>query len=170
VLGELERRPVRPVEIVEGEDERLAGGKALDQLTDRVVRQVALRRRRRRVGLRRQRAQSREDHRQLRGAVGCEPVEGARVERGEVDVEGVDREPERQVALELGGAALEHQALTLVAAAGQFRQQPCLADPRLATDDQQAGRVAGQGLIEQPTDELQFAIAPDQRHRRFDHP
>ena len=54
---------------------------------------------------------------------------------GHVRVEGVHPRRERQVGLVLGGAAGEDEPAARTSALGQFRQQPALADPRFAADD-----------------------------------
>ena len=75
------------------------------------MRPVALaRRRRRRAGERR------EDVGELGARVVVEHVEPARLEPVDVVVERVDEDRERQLALELGGAAGEHEAARVGAA------------------------------------------------------
>ena len=54
--------------------------------------------------------------------------------RLDVGVERVDPHAERQVALELGGRAREHQVAALLGLPPQLGQQPGLADARLAFD------------------------------------
>ncbi len=62
--------------------------------------------------------------------------------RLEVAVQRVDEEPERELALELGGPAVEDQAVLVGGAVGELSQQPGLADPGLALDRRES-RVAG---------------------------
>ena len=63
----------------------------------------------------------------------------ARVESSlgsDIGVEGVDPDPEREIALELRGRAREHHIAALVGLPPQLGQQPGLADPRFALDRQ----------------------------------
>ena len=58
----------------------------------------------------------------------------------EMAVEGVDKEREWQVALELGGAPGEHQVAAFLGAGRELREQARLADSRLsAQPDDAAG-------------------------------
>ena len=70
-----------------------------------------------------------------------------RFERPEVLVEGVDEQPERQVALELRRAAGEHQHAAGVGALAQLGEQPALADPGL-TDDLDGKEAAAAESVE----------------------
>jgi hypothetical protein len=150
------------VQVVQREHERLAGGQPLHQLADRVMSSEALGR-----GLRVGRsgpevAQRREDRAQLSQPVGDEPLVGVGIERLQIRVEGVHHETEGQLALELRGPALQYEAVALLRAAGELREQARLADPRLAADDDEA-RLSGARLVQQPGEHFQLAVATDQR-------
>ncbi len=131
VGDELERRVVGPLQVVEQDDHRRAGGELLEQRADGAVRAVALvlqRRRRRRVA----RADRGEHAGELRHAVAEHPLQPVLAEPGGVVVERVDPDAEREVALELGPAAGEDDAAALGAARGELLEHPRLADPGLA--------------------------------------
>ena len=102
--GQLERGPVSPLDVVENERDGLAHGEALDQLPHRMVGAEPLSGGRG-PRPRAERAQSGEDARQLPLIVGGQPVERVRLERGEVLVECIDQQAERQLTLELRRAA-----------------------------------------------------------------
>ena len=84
-----------------------------------------------------------------------------RVQPGDVLVERVDEDPERQVALQLGRAAAEDRAAAGVGALGQLGQQAGLADPRLALDHERSRPTVAQ-LAEGAIDRFQFGGAPDE--------
>ena len=115
-----------------------------------------------------QRAQRGEDRRQLVALVGGQALEGVGVERLEVGVEGVDDQAERQLALELGGAALEHEAAARLGASNQLAQQVGLADPRLAAEDDEPRRPRAR-LVEQPGEERRLGVAPHEPLGRVGH-
>ena len=85
----------------------------------------------------------------------------ARIEPRDVLVERVDEDPERQVALELGRAAAEHEAPAGGRARLQLAQQPRLADARLALD-QQRRRFPALERVERAVDGIQLGVAPDE--------
>jgi hypothetical protein len=88
-----------------------------------------------------------------------------RIQPGDVLVEGVDEDPERQVALQLGRAAAEDGAPARVRALGQLGQQAGLADPRLALDDERNRPPVAQ-LAEGAIDRVQLGGAPRRSGRR----
>ena len=105
---QLDRRGIRPVHVVQSEHERLGCRHPLEQLPHRAMRAVALVLEGR-LAARRNRT-ARGDPRELAAHIAVERVEAARVETGDVLVERVHEDPEGQVALELRGAAREHDA------------------------------------------------------------
>ena len=96
---------------------------------------------------------------------GSEPLQRTDVREG--SVERVDDRHQRDVVLELGRAALEHDEALRRGALAQLGQQPRLADARLATGDEQAPLAARHG-VERPRDRLELRITAEQavpRHR-----
>ena len=81
-----------------------------------------------------------EDARKLPLIVGGQPVEGVRLERGEVLVECIDHQAERQLTLELRCAARQGKEPGFVRHPQQRSDEPGLADPRLARDEQELRR------------------------------
>ena len=80
----------------------------------------------------------------------------------DVLVERVDEHPERQVALELGRAAREHDVAALVRAGGELGQQPRLADPRLA-DQLERSRTPALELARALIERFELGGAADER-------
>ena len=70
-----------------------------------------------------------------------ERLEGARVERAEVVVEGVDEGCKRNPALELRGAAAEHEQFTRVGTIAELLEQRGLADARLPRHGEHRPRI-----------------------------
>ena len=135
------------MDVVEREQQRLAPRQSLEHAPDRVVQPVALGAlapAHRAVGVARKR---REDRGELARHVVVEGAQHGRLERSEVVVQRVDDQPERDVSLELGRAAVQDQIATVLATPAQLREQARLADAGLA-DDLHAPRVAGGQLIE----------------------
>ena len=97
-----------------------------------------------------------------------EAMEGARVERLEVFVEGVDDQAERQLTLELGRAPPQRQAATLLGPDQQLVQERRLADPRLARHEQDLGRSRAP-FLEQSLEQVQFVISANERLGQVDH-
>ncbi len=96
-------------------------------------------------------------------AVGRQPVDDARGPSDcDVGVEGVDDDPERQLLLELGGAALQHQAAPGLGPAHQLAQHVGLADARLAADEHGPGRT-GTRLGEEAVEHRQLGIPPHEQ-------
>jgi hypothetical protein len=104
----LDRRRVRPVQVVEHEHERLPARKDVQQLAHRAMTAVAL-------ALESSvpaciRGEERgEDERELRTRLVGEPARPLRLEPFDVLLERVDEHPERHVALELGGGAAQRR-------------------------------------------------------------
>ena len=166
-VEQLGRRGVRPVDVVEREHERPAQRQPLEQLPHRAMGAVALVLHDGRAGG--CEARQRGQHvRELAAHLLAERREQLRVQAGDELVEGVDEDPERQVALELGGAPREDGAAAGVGAPAQLGQQPGLADPRLALDRERGGPAIPQ-LAEGAIDRLQFGGAPDEMLGDFGH-
>ena len=120
--------------VVEREHHRLALGQPLEQAPHRVVQPVALGALTA-AGLAPVLAgQRREDRRELGHQALVQRPQERGLQRAQVVVERVDDQPERDVALELGGAALEHQVAPVLALAAKLREQPGFADARLADE------------------------------------
>ena len=157
VGDQLERGVVRPVDVVEHEQERVAHRHPLEQGTHRAVGVEALvlepagRGRRRR----------RQDAGELGDALADQRLELSLAERGDVVVERVDPDRERQLALELGAAAHEHRVAARGGALGQLAEQPGLADPRLAVDHQ-PGCAAAAEAVERGLDRRELVAASDE--------
>ncbi len=82
----------------------------------------------------------RREHRgQLADEIVVRRPQDSRLERPQVVVEGVDDQPERNVALELRRAPIENQIAVILAPAAQLSQQSRLADPRLTKDLHEPG-------------------------------
>ena len=147
------------MDVIEGEHQRLGGRQPLDQLAHGAMRAVALVLRdgaaaRRRIRERRQ------HERKLAAHLIAQGRHEPRVQSGDVLVEGVDEDPERQVALQLGCAAAQNDAAAGVGALGELGQQAGLADPRLALDRERHRPTVAQ-LAERAIDCVQFGGTPD---------
>src|SRR5690606_3163058 len=79
--------------------------------------------------------------------IGPQPVDVLRPEGAEVAVDGVDHDRERDVRLELRGAAGQGQATAGAGRTGELVEQPRLADARLPGDDD-AAPVATDRFVE----------------------
>ena len=112
-------------------------------------------------GARLQRTQCGEHTRDLREILGRETAEGLGIERAEVLVESVDHQPKGQLALELGSAAAQREAASLLGPPGQLLQQRGLADAGLASDEGHARR-ARHRFVEQPLGELLLVLSAHQ--------
>ena len=155
---QLHRRGVRPVDVVEGEHERLGGRQPLDQLAHGAVRAVALVLRdgaaaRRWIRERRQHVREFAAHLIAQGR--HEP----RVQSGDVLVEGVDEDPERQVALQLGCAAAETDAPQASARLASSANRRVLPIPARLGSRAAPSTVAQ--FAERMIDCVQFGGAPD---------
>ena len=157
-VEQLDRAGVRPVRVVEQEHDRRRIRQDLDEPSDRPVRPVAP------VGRRRCGAGGRERRQHVpqlcHGVVG-QPVAPRRLERPDVVVQRVDEQPERNLTLELGCAAAEHEVAAGIRARRELGQHAALADPGLADDLERAGPPAAE-LVEGPLQTLDGGAAPDQ--------
>ena len=156
---QLDRRLVAPVEIVQHDHERPLVCEELEQPAHRAVGSVAL------VGNRcRGAVAARSDGRDHAGELLHELRAPAIAEvellRGDVGVERVDPDAERQVALELRRRAGEHQAPRLLGVATKHGEQMRLADARLALHRDAGGRAGGQA-VERRAQLLELELAPD---------
>jgi hypothetical protein len=80
--------------------------------------------------------------------------------RHDIRVERVDEHAERQLALELGAGARQHDVTALVGAHTQLGQQPRLAYPWLSLDADAGGRAAVQ-RVQRRVQPRQLLVAPD---------
>src|SRR3954454_1386377 len=111
------------MEIVEHQNEWLPGGEALDQVAHRAMGAEALRRGGRLVTPGIERAQRREHPAQLAHVLRGQGVELAWIERFEVFVQCLDDQTERNLALDLGGAAAQRRAAAALRPPSQLEQQ-----------------------------------------------
>ena len=149
------------MEVIEHQNQRLPGGKALDQFTHRPVCVEAFRRGRRLVASRIEQAQRGEHAGQLAEVLRGQAVELARIERFEVLVEGVDKQTEGKLALELGGAAAQSKAAAPLGLTNELEQQASLANAGLAGDEDEAW-IARARLLEQLPEKLQLAVSANE--------
>ena len=129
---QLQRRGVGPVQVVEYTHHRLTDRQPLDEAGDRAMHPEPFLGRNGIVDRAAERLQRREHRGQGALPVHRQPFHRVFVQRLEVVVERVDDHTERQVDLELGRGALEHQAIASVCHVGGLVQQAGLADPGLA--------------------------------------
>ena len=162
-MGEhFDRRGVGPVDVIEREHQRLPARQPLEYAPDRVVEPVPLGALPPARAAFRLPGQRREDLGELPRDVFVKRPEHDRLERAEVVVERVDDQAERDVELELGRAALEHQIPTILAAATELREQPRLPDPGL-THDLHAPRLAGSELVKRSFEFSELAGTANER-------
>jgi hypothetical protein len=156
---QLEGGLVGPVQVVEGEQQRPLRRQQLEQAADGVVQQVALRRERDvgRLGRSREGGQHGP---QLGHARRAELLEGGLRGAGGQCVEGVDRQGEGNVLLELGGAPGRDEHVELGRPPARLAQQRRLADPRLA-HHREAGRAAADRLLEGVVEGAQLGVPSD---------
>jgi hypothetical protein len=89
----------------------------------------------------------------------AEAVESPWVNALEVLVEGVDADPEREVAFELGARSGQDDVPAGIGTRGELGDQPGLADPGGADDLDGAGSP-GCELVEGVVEPLEFRTAP----------
>ena len=159
VLDELDRRVVRPVQVVQRQSDRALAGEQLDQPAQRPVVAEALRgglgRGGRRHAVRR--------GRQHRAEPGIQRLDAARVQGRNMVVERGDGERERHLALVLGRAPGEREQPGRAGALRGGFQQRGLADPRL-TADQHDARLAAAHVLHRPLHRVELAIASYEVH------
>jgi hypothetical protein len=143
------------VDVVEGEQHRLASAQPVEQVPYSAIGEVTIVRGE--GGGRGARlAQRREDRGQLRDPLPRHSLERPRVERGEIVVAGVQKDPERELALELGAAAVEDEPAASIGLNRELVQQPGLADAGLAADREHPDR-ARLDLFQRALEGLQLA-------------
>ena len=155
---ELERGVVGPLQVVEHDDDRSRRRQGVEELAHGAMRTEAVVRQGR-VGA--VAAQGREDRGELVEARDAHPGQAAPVERRELGVDRVDPGRERHLALELGGPPGEDAVPAPLRLDGELLEQPRLADPRLAADDEKAA-AAGVEAPERRLDCLHLVSAPDE--------
>jgi hypothetical protein len=156
------------MDVVELQHQRLPRRQPLDELAHRVMRTEALDRRARCIGARPQRAQRGEHRCQLAQAVGREALVRARVERFEIGVEGVDHEPEGELALELARPAPQHQAAAPLGRRPSSASSDVLPIP--GSPAMTANRDAPAHACSRTSpSQLQLDVAPDERFRKMRH-
>ena len=127
---QLDGRRVRPVEVVEHEDERPRVGKMLEQCAHGTMAAVALVLERH-VPRGRERGQRRKDVRELGADIFVETVEAAHIEPPQVLVERIHENRERQIPLELRCRAGEHEPSQRIRAGRELCEQTGFPDSRL---------------------------------------
>ena len=147
---EAQARAVAPVQVVDLEQQRALGGEVERQPVEPVQGGE------RRVPGRRPVVRGGEDD--ARG--GGRARERVRV--GDDGLEQLAHDAERELALELAGAGVEHERVLGARAAPELRQQPRLADPGRALDQDRAP-LALRRLLEQRVEQGDLAVALDQR-------
>jgi hypothetical protein len=92
--------------------------------------------------------------------LGIELLARIEVLGGDIGVEGVDPDAERQVALELRGRPREHHVAAFLGLPPQLGQQPGFADSRFALDRQARRRSLAQ-IIEHLPEPFELRPSPD---------
>jgi hypothetical protein len=103
-----------------------------------------------------------EDRRELVPHLRIEGLELGLLVRHEEGVDGVDHHAEREVALELGGAAVEHDVMALLGAPTELREKARLPDARLPFD-RQAERLAGVEQVKRRVELFELGGAAHER-------
>ena len=159
---EVERRPVRPVQILDHEHERAVGGQALDHAHDQLeqARRAALTERRRvQCAVR---VEVREHLRQLRARGPDESVELLRGRLAHERAQRVCERAERQaLAAHLDAAAREHPRARVAGAPGRLLDEPRLAHAGLAADENDRG-IPRDGGVERGHQRCQLGVAADE--------
>ena len=151
---EVDGRRIGPVQVVEDHHERPIRGERREQRAHGGVHAVAFRHGRARIVCQ-GRQRLRERRRVALGQVG-------RPGRGDVRLERVDPDGERQVDLVLRGATGHDHRAPVGRPEPELLQQPRLADARLAGHDER-GRAAGPEIVEDPVEDADLCVPTDQR-------
>ena len=161
MADQLDRAGVGPLHVVEHEHDGRLGGERGDQPADGPVRAVALL-----LQLRPasggELLEGGEDDRELGCQVARQLLQAPRVEAHEPVVERVAEDAERQLGLELGGAAGQHEVAAGPRAGAQLPQQPALADARLAGDLEHPAERAVVEFLQRVRDQPQLRVAAHQ--------
>ena len=147
------------MQIVEQHHQRPIDREQLQQHPDRTVSAVAL------VGDRTDgrsgcTLEGREDLRELGDRLGVPCDLQAQFLRGDMCVEGVDPDAERQIALEFRRRTREDEPAAFLGAIAQLGQQTRLADAGLALDRHADRALVGNG-VQCPLEQLELRLAPD---------
>src|SRR5690242_2839007 len=81
---------------------------------------------------------------------------------GELEIDRIGEDTERQISLELGSAPGERPVSTRPGTSDRLRQERRLADARLTFDVENGARPALQ-IVQQAVDDRELAVASDQR-------
>ena len=92
----------------------------------------------------------------------AERVQAVRLESPDVLVERVDEDPEREIALELGGGPAEDEVSARVRASAGFGQQAGLPDARFADQRQRCRRRSVRQPDERGVDDVARLGAPNE--------
>jgi hypothetical protein len=155
---QLDRCRVCPVEVVKDEDERSRLRELLEQRPHRTMAAVALVLGRHLVAAG-ERPERGEDVREFPLGIVVEYGELSRLQSGDVLVQRIDEDRERQVALEFGCRSRENEVTASLGASGKFSQEPRLADPRFAGQVNRPGTASIQ-LVQELLDQTEFVGPP----------
>jgi hypothetical protein len=155
---QLDRCRVSPVEVVKDEDERPRLREPLEQRPHRTMAAVALVLGRHLVAAG-ERPQRREDLPEFLLGIVVKDGELSRLQSGDVLVQRIDEDRERQVALEFGCRSRENDVTASLGPSGKFSQEPRLADPRLASQLNRPTAASIQ-LVQEPLDRTEFVGPP----------
>ena len=161
---QLDRRGIGPVHVVERDEDVAVGGQRSEEVADGAIGPIALLRRHRR-SLRSDRLEGREDAGQLRREVAGERGAPRRAQSQQPVVQGVGERAERQLTLELGGAALEDDVSAPARCAAQLVEEAALADPGIAGDRDNRLAIRLHELL----DERQLTLPAAQRRGHVAH-
>ena len=154
------------MEVVEYDHQRLLAREQLEQPPDGAMRAVAFVRNGL-VGAVAAGSRGRNDLRELVHQLDAPRPAEVELLRGDVRIQRVHPDAERQVAFELSCGAGEHQEAAILGVAPQRGEQVCLADARLALHHD-TGRCFGRKDVEGLIELRELELAPDRWEREFD--
>ena len=164
---EVDRCRVGPVEVVEGDDERTVCRERLEQRVQRAQQAMPL------IGQALVRysfaGRARVTGKTLARSsslIAPDQVELLDVRREHVTFECLGEDGERQVTLELGGAAGQRPVAATVAPAQDLGDQGGLPDSRLARDDDGGAFAGAAERVEQLIEGAELGVTPDKRRSR----
>jgi hypothetical protein len=157
---QLHRRRIRPVEVIEHEDQGLACREPMEQLPHGPVAAIALVLACHPMSAR-ERRQRRKHACELCSDVVVEGPKLCRLEAFDVLIQGIDEKGEGQVLLQLRRRSGQNQVPPQLSAGGELADQPRLADARLA-DYLEGTRAAPSEVFEDPLEQAQFVGTPDE--------